>query len=299
MNNSPLSKCPVCDSKAWNKVYEDELGSTPPTVDYRFSPQTRKTYQVVECCVCTHRYVHPQPKLDGLYEANQDPTYLSSIRQRRRSAQEWVQIVEAFNIEAVSLLDIGCATGVFLDEAAKRYTVEGIELSHWAADVASRSHIVHRKPVSEAQLRSTFDIATLWGVIEHLECPKRELTAINAVLNDYGTLFIYTGNRSALIPRILGKRWWWYQGMHIQYFSDATLSRILAECGFRVIAKRNLPIYFSVRSLGQSLNRYKFAKPLVWLMQRLPTERLLIRVKVSGEMLIVAQKLSGNRAKPE
>lgn len=50
--------------------------------------------------------------------------------------------------EASSLIDVGCATSVFLYEAAKQYYTEGIVLSTWAPDLASSHHRVHRILVS-------------------------------------------------------------------------------------------------------------------------------------------------------
>ena len=69
--------CPVCDSPNNKKVYDDELGDALPTVDYNFSPQTRKTYQIVECVDCSHQFVHPLPNLTNLYQANVDDAYLN------------------------------------------------------------------------------------------------------------------------------------------------------------------------------------------------------------------------------
>lgn len=139
-------------------------------------------------------------------------------------------------------------------------------------------------------MASRFDVATMWGVIEHLDHPRRELASVHDLLQPGGTLFLYTGDRSALIPRLLGKKWWWYQGMHIQYFSRSTLSRLLNDIGFSVVAVRRLPVYFSLASLGQSLNRYRVAAPIVWALNRLPNEHLLVRITLSGEMLIVARR---------
>lgn len=283
--------CPVCDSLNSKRVYDDELGDALPTVDYNFSPQTRKTYQIVECVDCSHQFVHPLPNLTNLYQANVDNAYLNSAPQRRRSAQEWLGIVTTYApTDASSLIDIGCATGMFLDQAAHRYRVEGIELSAWAADLASSRHQIHRMPVSELKTGRCFDIATMWGVIEHLDDPSKEIAAVHQLLNDSGLLFIYTGDRSAPLPRLLGKRWWWYQGMHIQYFTKSSLTRLLQSRGFAVIGQHHLPVFFSIASLSQSLNRYRVMRPLVWLMQCLPWKGL-IKLTLSGEMLLVAKKV--------
>jgi len=283
--------CPVCSGGSAFKVYDDELNGKVPPVDYAFSPQTRLTYQIVECSDCRHQFVNPLPNLEQLYTDNEDPVYLSSVPQRRVSAHRWLQTVRQYcPLGSRSLIDIGCATGVFLDEAATEFDVEGIELSRWAADFASSRHVIHRRPISELGLKSRFDVATMWGVIEHLENPKKELEAVHRCLRKSGVLFVYTGDRTALLPRLLGKRWWWYQGMHIQYFSRSSLTYLLKECGFTVIDHRRLPVYFSLSSLAQSLNRYRIAKPAVSILRMLKLERTLIRLTLSGEMLLVARR---------
>ena len=75
----------------------------------------------------------------------------------------------------------------------------------------------------------------LIGVIEHFEDPVRELRLIHRVLKPGGLFVIYTGDVDAWLPRLLGKKWWWYPGMHVFYFSLNTSKAMLDKCGFKVI----------------------------------------------------------------
>jgi 2-polyprenyl-3-methyl-5-hydroxy-6-metoxy-1,4-benzoquinol methylase len=285
--------CPVCNHADVVEKYADQLMGQPPTVDYSFNPKTRLTMRIVECLDCEHQFVPSVAPLGDLYESNMDQVYLDSLTQRRKSAEVWLATVRRYCLPISgkpSLIDIGCATGVFLDSASTAFDVEGVELSHWAASIAAKRHQVHRQPLSSLGLTRKFEVATLWGVIEHFDNPRQELAAIGDVLTSNGLIFIYTGDRSALIPKLLGKRWWWYQGMHIQYFTKHSLARLLRETGFTVIGSERLPIYFSLSSLGQSINRYRLAAPLAKLLMRLPLERFVIRLRISGEMLVVAKR---------
>lgn len=290
----PSDICPVCAGTETFERHPDELNGLDPTVDYHFTPQTRKTYRIAECRDCSHQFVSPLPLVSHLYETNVDYTYLHSLHQRHKSASAWLQIVRKYSpkIEPQDyLLDVGCATGIFLDCASLHMRVEGIELSKWAADIASRRHRVHRKQLTELDFSQKFNIVTLWGVIEHLEHPRNEIRAINRQLVNDGLLFVYTGDRSAILPRILRKRWWWYQGMHIQYFTKSSLRLLLVSEGFEVVTAKRLPIFFSLHSLGQSFNRYVLARPIVWLLQLFPKNKIFLRLKLSGELLLVARKL--------
>ena len=283
--------CPICESQNLAEIFPDELKGLAATVDYNFSPKTRLTYRIVDCQDCTHRFVSPLPKIESAYVENEDSVYLTSLPQRQRSACEWLAIVTRYSPHSTSLLDVGCATGVFLDVAGDRMHVEGVELSHWAAEVASRRHVIHQQPVSQLQLDKQFDVVTLWGVIEHFEHPQVELDAIRSLTVSGGHVYVYTGDREALLPRLLGKRWWWYQGMHLQYFSRRTLTRLLEQSGFEIVTVQRLPVFFSISSLGQSLNRYRLLRPLVWLMKQFPQSQLLVRLALSGEMLVVAARV--------
>lgn len=286
--------CPVCNETDVVEKYADQLLGYSPTVDYDFNPKTRLTLRIVECLECRHQFVPSVASLNDLYEGNMDKVYLESLTQRRKSAEVWLSIVKKYCATSIgrrSLIDVGCATGVFLDSASSTFDVEGVELSHWAAAIAAQRHRIHHKPLSSLTLTRKFEIATLWGVIEHFSNPRQELSAIRNVLTTDGLIFIYTGDRSALIPKLLGKRWWWYQGMHLQYFTKHSLSRLLQETGFTCIGSERLPIYFSLSSLGKSINRYRIAAPLAKLLARFPPERFIIKLKLSGEMLVVAKRV--------
>lgn len=287
------SACPVCLATRSFERYPDELRGSLPTVDYNFQPATRLTYRIVECLTCHHQWVSPVPPVENLYVENQDEAYLSAREQRSASAEVWLKIVTHHAPPAAgqTLLDVGCATGIFLDAASRHYTVWGVELSDWAANVASTRHKILRRPISQTSLDRKFDVVTMWGVIEHLSDPRRELAAISKILNRNGTIFIYTGDRKALVPRLLRKSWWWYQGMHIQYFSKSGLESLLESLGFEVVETRNLPLFFSLRSLAQSMNRYKSLKPFVWILRKRPFAQFRIRLMISGEMLMIARKV--------
>lgn len=281
--------CPVCGESACRDRYSDELVGRFPTVDYNFSPETRLTYQILDCLTCNHQFAVPPIDIKSLYSETHDEVYLSSKSQRQRSASDWLSIVREYAPNAKSLIDIGCSVGIFLDSASEYFDVHGVELSTWSAEIAAKRHSVSLSPLSSSPPKQRFDIATMWGVIEHLEDPKREVNAIQNALSEGGVFFVYTGNRRAILPRLLGKKWWWYQGMHIQYFSKVSLGQLLTEAGFEVIATRNLPIYFSLASLAQSLKRYRSAVPLVRLLRTDLLANRLVRITLSGEMLMVAR----------
>ena len=88
------------------------------------------------------------------------------------------------------LLESGCATGWFLDEARRRgYQVQGLELSNVAAEWG-RTRLdlpVFTGTLAQAAFpAASFDIVALRHVFEHLSDPFPELREINPVLEPGG-----------------------------------------------------------------------------------------------------------------
>ena len=282
--------CNLCGSTDYEVLYSDELEMKAATVDYNFCPDTRKTYQIVKCPKCGIIYTNPMPSIETSYHDTKDETYLRSKKQRVRTAEHLMKKILCYK-SGGRLLDVGCSTGIQLDAASKHFDVEGIELSHWAYREASSRHKVHNVTLSELDLCEQFDVVTLIGVIEHFEDPVRELQLIHRALKPGGLFVIYTGDVDAWLPRLLGKKWWWYQGMHVFYFSLKTCKAMLDKCGFKVIRNGMHCSYFEVYSLGNSLKRYKLGLLLNPLFNLPGIKNLMIPVKLSGEMLLFATKV--------
>jgi len=284
-----LLGCNLCGSKQFSVLFPDELGDNAPPVNYDFSPETRKTFQIVKCNCCNLVYTNPMPCLGVAYTESCDEVYLASESQRVFTAQKLIAKILQFE-KTGALLDVGCATGIFLDVASKHFAVEGLELSKWAGQRASRNHKVHRVPLSELKASGKFDVVTLLGVIEHFEDPIAEMARVNGLLKPDGLVVVYTGDLSAWLPRLLGKKWWWFQGMYLYYFSRHTLSRLLEQCGFTVVGTGTHTVYFQLFSLLTSLRRYRFASVVAPILEAGPIRDLMIPLRISGEMLMFARK---------
>lgn len=285
-----VSGCCVCLSCTFHEKYPDELGTHSPSLDYEFSPHTRKTFRIVECDICGHQFCDPMPDLISGYVDTVDRAYIATKEQRIRTASSSLQIIDRYLVFDSRLLDIGCNAGYFLDVASKQFKVEGIELSNWSAELAQANHLVHRQPLSKLQLTELFDGITLFGVIEHFSDPSNEIAAAFQALRPDGYIFIYTGDRNAFLPRLLKKKWWWYQGMHLQYFSKNSLRKLVESAGFVYVRSCRFPLFFSLNSLGTSMNRYPLMAPISKILSSRFLKLIHVRISISGEMMMIAHK---------
>ncbi|MEW5947007.1 MAG: class I SAM-dependent methyltransferase [bacterium] len=138
------------------------------------------------------------------------------------------------------LLDVGCATGVFMDVARFRgWEVHGVDVSPFASGVARNYYNldVFTGVLEESGFPAGwFDVVFMHDVIEHVPDPPSLLTEARRVLTDDGLLVINTPNAAGLLARTLGKRWFHYKPQeHLFYFTPATLTAMLDKAGFRTI----------------------------------------------------------------
>lgn len=158
------------------------------------------------------------------------------------------------------LLDVGCATGIFLEQAAAQgWDGLGLEVSPHAADAArSRGLRVDRGPFDESAARGPFECITLWDVIEHLDDPVAAMRRVRERLVMGGLCALSTGNVDSWCARLSGRRWHLFNlPEHLFFFSRPALRELLESSGFRLRAVRRevnwIPMHYAVERLSKSL----------------------------------------------
>jgi hypothetical protein len=79
---------------------------------------------------------------------------------------------------------------------------------------------------------------TLWAVVEHLLDPRLFLAKAWSLLKPDGLCFVLVPNMKSLAARVLGARYRYLYPQHLNYFTQATLKR-LVEPRFSVVEFRS------------------------------------------------------------
>lgn len=251
-----------------------------------------RTYEVVRCNTCSHAFcILPADDIWKNYQSVVDAEYLSREDAHLLTAEKVVESMEKF-IPSGKLLDVGCATGDFLAVAKSRYSVEGLELSQWSSDIAKkRGFTVHTCTLSELPKEEKYEVVTLFGVIEHFESPAVEIARISRLVRPGGYVFIWTGDIDSWLARVLGRKWWYIQGQHIQFFSRRSLDRVFSDAGFAPVACERYPFTTSLGSLSKSVFRYRILRPVArMLLDNRIARKRVITLRLPGEMLAVYRK---------
>ncbi len=200
-------------------------------------------FPVVRCTSCGLVFLRPRPSPSALGSFYPD-TYYPLDQQPSREAfavaegllariTEWRR---GQRLETPSILDIGCGTGLFLHlahEAGLR--VRGIELSESAVAYARANYglDVHHGTLENADLpEESFDIITMWHVLEHLPSPVEALRRVARLLRPGGLLLLGVPNIGSIEARIFGRRWFSLDApRHLSHFTPRTLAAALIAAG--------------------------------------------------------------------
>jgi SAM-dependent methyltransferase len=176
---------------------------------------TKRGWDVVRCRGCGLVYVSPPPsheELEALYSAGDYHAALDEAERRRYFARRLRQ-VEALACDRTAeggcatrrLLDVGCSKGHFLELAqASGWQAVGVELNPRAVEEARARglDVRHGELPGLAFADASFDVVTLFDVIEHTAAPRALLAACHKALRPGGLLVVTTPDVGGLVPRV-------------------------------------------------------------------------------------------------
>jgi 2-polyprenyl-3-methyl-5-hydroxy-6-metoxy-1,4-benzoquinol methylase len=247
------------------------------------SSDTQAHYEIKKiglrrCRGCGLVFAHPQPDPEQILEAYQEEYFRSSEHldwgyedyfqlenEIRKTSRKRLRIIERY-ISKGDLLEVGAATGWFLDEARKSgFDVHGVELSDFAADWG-RTHL--GLPIQTGTLEqagfgdASFSLATLWDVLEHVSDPVGQLREVNRVLKPGGYLFASIPDVGSPLARLMGRKWFGFAKVreHLFFFTREAITAGLERAGFEVVHVQKSPIVISTGFMTRKMSQY--SRPL-------------------------------------
>lgn len=200
-------KCPICGGVSARLIgVKDEL-------------------RVLRCSNCTVHYSERSLEVSQLSELYSRayfhggkagyPAYEADESLHRARSRGYLKDLMAHTSSPGSLLDVGCATGFFLDEARQSgWDVRGCEVSEWAATYAQKRFgldVVHA-PFPTPQLGPRqYDAVTFLNVFEQLPDPHAAERVLRDLVKPGGLLALETWDVDALVVRLSGMKWHKYR----------------------------------------------------------------------------------------
>lgn len=216
-------------------------------------------FEVLRCRTCgvafINKVVNDNFGFGVDHEVAEDPTLAMKAANDFRRLKEKLSLAGVAGRSGFRLLDVGCGMGTFLQQAQQAsWNVAGLELSPTEAAYAreQRGLTVYNCSIESATNFpcDSFDVITMFGVIEHLGNPRGAAKECARMLRSNGFLVLQTPAEDGFMRR-LGRLLYWasgglitfqvkqlYQmgGGHSACFSRRSIKELMARCGFDVLS---------------------------------------------------------------
>src|SRR6185436_1913961 len=135
------------------------------------------------------------------------------------------------------------------------FEVFGVEPNPDLAACAKTVAPIHQD-VIETLPWNGFDVIASFHVIEHVDSPKRFVTAMAERIRPGGLLVLETPDIHSVPFWMMKSKWRQFIPEHYFFFERATLSKLLEDCGFEVKMTQRIGKHASAAFILNRLSRY-------------------------------------------
>jgi 2-polyprenyl-3-methyl-5-hydroxy-6-metoxy-1,4-benzoquinol methylase len=213
---------------------------------------------------------HPQPSLDDLPRYYENPDYISHTDGKRSIFEKLYHFIKKIALSKKlklinahsnqgTLLDIGAGTGEFLLVAKNNgWNVTGIEPSPKAKAIAENKGVSF-VPNLESIPSHTFDIITMWHVLEHVPDLDHQINELKRIVKPNGTIIIAVPNFNSYDAKHYGKFWAAFDvPIHFWHFSKKAIQTLFIQHNLQLTEV--LPMKFDSFYVSLLSEKYKTGK---------------------------------------
>ena len=299
-------ECPNCGSGHFRALrparYPENLSEAELLKIYSASSDHALFDAIVQCDDCSLVYLNPRIRKDLIiesYSSAVDPRFIAQNEERvvtfKKSLGRLARQHGITPQTARRVLDVGCAGGAFPKAAHDLgFDVTGVEPSRWLAEQGRslygldiRSGLLEDQDFPE----QSFDLISLWDVIEHLPDAHAVVADIHRLLKPGGYLIVNCPDYDSLARKLLGAKWPMLLSVHLIYFTRDTISDFLRRENFEVVEFRP---FWQTLQLGYVLQRAGAYFGVFRLLQKLTEITRLHRIPLTyniGQSFVLARRI--------
>jgi len=257
-----INNCPVCNSTQFKPHLEVE--------DYFLS---HENFTLQKCNSCGFIFTNPRPFEKDLGQYYQSDEYISHSSSsvslfdklyfaiRNYTIRKKFKLINKY-ITSGKILDIGCATGEFLNYFnTKGWETQGIEPNEIARNSAIEKYglAVHSEKELSKYKESYFDVISMWHVLEHVPDLNSRILQLKKIIANNGILIIAVPNIDSKDAGIYGKYWAALDvPRHLYHFNQSAIQKIFQKEGFEII--KTYPMKFDSFYISLISEKYKTGK---------------------------------------
>ena len=214
---------------------------------------------------------HPQPSLELLPKYYESEDYISHTDGKRslfekvyhfikrKAIRDKVSLISKLQPQKGTLLDIGAGTGDFLQEAKNQnWLCTGIEPNEKAKNIAMSKGVSFAADLVSLENHS-FDVITMWHVLEHVPDLEQQIQELKRLLKPNGTILIAVPNYKSFDAQHYGKFWAAYDvPRHLWHFSKTAIEKLFERENMKMT--KVLPMVFDSFYVSLLSEKYKTGK---------------------------------------
>ncbi|NDV65725.1 class I SAM-dependent methyltransferase [Bacteroides sp. 224] len=298
MNKLILKSCPLCGST--------QIKHSLTCMDFYAS---RERFEVFSCEACGFVFTQGIPSGDEINKYYESSDYISHsdtkkglmntlyhrVRKYMLNKKARMVVREAHR-QSGRLLDIGTGTAYFPNAMMKKqgWEVEAVEKNADARAFAKEKFNIDVKSVDALNEFSpaSFDVITLWHVMEHLENLHETWDRLFELLEAKGILIIAVPNQASYDAQKYGSDWAAYDvPRHLWHFTPGTMQQLASKHGFIMAERYPMPFdafYISMLSERNKGSRFSFLKGMY--VGTIAWFHALIKKERSSSMIYIFRK---------
>ncbi|WP_338409672.1 class I SAM-dependent methyltransferase [uncultured Flavobacterium sp.] len=214
---------------------------------------------------------HPQPSFETLPSYYESEDYISHTDSKRtlfeklyhlvkvNALKKKVSLLSKQNPSKGSLLDIGAGTGDFLIQAkASGWNTLGVEPNEKAKKISLSKGVRFAKSLEDLE-NNTFDVITMWHVLEHVPNLKHQIKTLKRLLKPNGTIIIAVPNYKSFDAKYYKSFWAAFDvPRHLWHFSKISIQKLVEKENLKLVKVK--PMWFDSFYVCLLSEKYKTGK---------------------------------------
>ncbi|MFM1753189.1 MAG: hypothetical protein RLZZ236_128 [Bacteroidota bacterium] len=233
--------------------------------DYSVSKEVFDLYQDEELDMLI---THPKPGLDVLGRYYESADYISHTDSKRSlfekvyhfikgiALKNKLNLINSLQPNKGKILDIGAGTGEFLFVAQQNgWNTTGVEPSEKAKKIAINKGVSFVEALAQLE-NHTFDVITMWHVLEHVPDLNHQIKELKRLLKPSGYLIVAVPNFNSFDAQHYGKFWAAYDvPIHFWHFSKTAIQKLFQKEQMELV--KILPMKFDSFYVSLLSEKYK------------------------------------------
>ena len=231
---------------------------------------SQENFKIIKCKNCGFKFINPRPDQNEIGKYYQSEEYISHSGNKKGLVNFVYQIVKNYTIpkkfilinkysKGKTILDVGCATGEFLNLfKLRKWKTYGIEPNEKARDFAIKNlglDVFEENEIKKFE-NNNFDVITMWHVLEHVHNLNERVGEIKRILKNDGILFLALPNPESFDAKYYKEYWAGYDvPRHLYQFNNMNVKELFDKFDMKIIQK--IPMKFDAFYISLLSEKYK------------------------------------------